>query len=144
YRRNWNRRTQRRPAADIFYTHQTHRESSVSGRHSHRGRRAQHRSNQSHRGLVQCPCTLARVHPRGKRTRPSRSHFHVLITTCYFDGELFGFFSDLFRFKFCSLGVNSIIDTMSLKKPNNRSSSDTEIDILRNSSPQCFSSTKGT
>jgi hypothetical protein len=28
-----------------------------------------------------------------------------LITTCYFDSELFGFFSDLFRFKFCSLGV---------------------------------------
>src|SRR5262249_10353327 len=49
-----------------------------------------------------------------------------LITTCYFDSELFGFFSDLLRFKFCSLGVNSIIDTMSLKKPNNRSSRDTE------------------
>src|SRR5260221_13250245 len=67
-----------------------------------------------------------------------------LITICYFDSELFGFFSDLFRFKFCSLGVNSIIDTMSLKKPNNRSSSDTEVDVLRNSSPQCFSSTKRT
>src|SRR5262245_35940070 len=72
-----------------------------------------------------------------------KSNCH-LITTCYFDSELFGFFSDLFRFKFCSLGVNSIIDTMSLKKPNNRSSSDTEIDVLRNSSPQCFSSTQRT
>jgi hypothetical protein len=33
---------------------------------------------------------------------------------------------------------------MSLKKPNNRSSSDTGIDVLRNSSPQRFRSTKRT
>jgi hypothetical protein len=58
----------------------------------------------------------------------------MTLLACYFDTELFGFFSDLFRFKFGSLGVNSIIDTMSLKKSNNGSSSDTDVDVLWNRS----------
>jgi hypothetical protein len=74
-----------------------------------------------------------------------RSHRgRALITTCYFDSKLFGVFNDLFRFKFCSLVVNYVIDAMSLKKSNNRSSSDTGVDVLWNSSPECFSSTKRT
>jgi hypothetical protein len=68
----------------------------------------------------------------------------LTLLACYFHSELFGFFSDLFRFKFGSLGVNSIIDTMSLKKSNNGSSSDADVDVLWNSSPQCFGSTKRT